>query len=92
MAAYQSSSGEAPALCAEAKNLIVGYLDTVEECDRLHLMLLAARRGNDAAAAEGYRALLQEDKLKLQAARGRLRDHQKAHCPGALRFEGDLTQ
>ncbi len=75
-------------MCEEAKALIIGYLDALEEYDRLHIMFLAARRTNDPEAVEGYRDLLQAAKLKLQTARGRLKDHQEIHnCCISIRLE-----
>jgi len=79
-------------MCEEAKGLIIGYLDELEEYDRLHLMFLAAIRRDDPEAKGGYRDLLREAKLKLQSARGRFQDHQKAHrCCEAIKFEDDFS-
>ena len=91
MAVYDRS-GEAPAMCAEAKDLFVGYLDLLEEHDRLHLMFLAASRRNDPETTEAYRGLLGEARVKLHAVRGQFQDHQKAHnCFEVIHFEDDLN-
>jgi hypothetical protein len=80
-------------MCEEAKALIIGYLDGLEEYDRFHLMFLSAYRRNNPEAMEGYRSLLQETKFKLQAARKRFQNHQKAHdCSEVIRFEDDLRR
>ena len=67
MPVYHEPGAEAPAMCAEAKNLIVGYLDALDYHDRIHPMFLAARRRNDPVALEGYRELLLEAKRKLMS-------------------------
>jgi hypothetical protein len=75
-------------MCEEAKRLFVGYLDTLEEYDRLHLRLLAAQRSNDPEAMEAYGGLLHEAKLKLEAVRVSFQDHQKLHnCAQAVHLE-----
>jgi len=80
-------------VCEDAKYALLKYLDALEEYDRVHLMLLAACRANDAEAAEGYRVLVREAKLKLRAARERFQEHQKAHnCCDAIRLEEEPEQ
>jgi len=80
-------------MCEEARALIIGYLDALEEYDRVHLMVLSARRPNNPEAMEGYRSLLEEAKFKLQAARQQFQDHQKAHnCSEAIRFENHVER
>jgi hypothetical protein len=75
-------------MCEEAKRWIVGYMDALEEYDRLHLMFLAAYRRSDTEAMEGYRGVLQESKLKVQSARARFQDHQQAHnCSEVVHLE-----
>jgi len=75
-------------MCEQGKALITGYLDALEEYDRLHLMFLAAFRSDDREGIEGYRGMVREAKLKLQAARTRFQDHQKAHnCCETIHFE-----
>lgn len=59
--------------------MFVEYLDALEEYDRLHLTLLAARRSKDPEAMEAYHGLLHEAELKLQAVRVSFQDHQKMH-------------
>jgi hypothetical protein len=80
-------------MCEDAKALIIAYLDALEEYDRLHLMFLAAFRRDDPEAKEGYRVLLREAKLRLEAARGRFQDHQLAHhCCETIHFEDSSKQ
>ena len=77
-------------MCEEARALLVAYLDALEEYDRLHLMFLAACRKNDPEGMEGYRSLLREVKLKVQASRGRFQELQKVHnCFEIIHFEDD---
>ena len=77
-----------PGICEEARALIIGYLDGLEEYDRVHLMFLSAYRRGNPEAMEAYRCLLQEAKSKLKAARKRFQDHQKGHdCLAVIRFE-----
>jgi hypothetical protein len=77
-----------PAMCEEAKALIIGYLDRLEDYDRIHLMFISACRRNNPEAIEGYRSLLQEAKCTLQSARKRYQDHQNSHnCSETIHFE-----
>ena len=84
-------TGTVPAMCEKAKVLIVGYLDALEEYDRIHLMFLSAYRRNNPEAIEGYRSLLQETNVKLQAARKRFQNHQASHnCSEVIHLENNL--
>jgi hypothetical protein len=75
-------------MCEEARSLIIGYLDSLEEYDRVHLMLLAAFRREDSEAIQSYRGLLQEVKSKVDIARERFLNHQTAHsCSQAIHFD-----
>jgi hypothetical protein len=77
-------------MCEVAKHLLVGYLDALEEYDRLHLIFLAAYRRNDSEAMEAYRGLLREAKLRIQAARNAFQDHQKVHhCSDVIHLKND---
>ena len=79
-------------MCEEATSLIVRYLDALEECDRVHLMFLAAYRRHDAEATDAYRALLGEVKSKLHSASERFRDHRQRHnCSEVIRLEAEGT-
>jgi hypothetical protein len=83
--------GQASAMCEEARALILGYLDSLEEYDRLQLIFLAAYRRNDNETLEGHRSLLHEAKVTLRAARERFKEHQKSHnCSHAINFGEDL--
>ena len=80
-----------PVMCEEARALIIGYLDGLEEYDRVHLMFLSAYRRGNPEAMEAYRSLLQDAKSKLKAARRQFQDHQKRHdCFAVIRFESSL--
>jgi hypothetical protein len=80
-------------MCEAAKTLITGYLDALEEYDRLQLIFLAAYRRNDEETVEAHRSLLLEAKFKLQAARKRFKDHQVFHnCAQAINFGNDFIQ
>jgi hypothetical protein len=80
-------------MCEEAKERIIECLDAQEQYDRVHLMFLAAYRRNDTEALEGYRNLLREAELSLQAGRERLQRHQKSHnCSAAIRFGEDFRR
>jgi hypothetical protein len=75
-------------MCDEAKALLLSYLDTLEEYDRVHLMLLAHYRRDEIEAADGYRHMLYEVQFKLNAARDQFQRHQQSHgCCEAMRFE-----
>jgi hypothetical protein len=75
-------------MCEEARALIIEYLNASEECDRLHLMFLAAFRRTDPQATEGYCGLLREAKVKLAADRRRFQEHQKVHeCCESISFQ-----
>ena len=75
-------------MCEEAKALLLRYLDALEECDRVHRMVLASTRRHDCQAADGYRLILSDGWLKLGAARSRYRRHQVSHaCSEAVNFE-----
>jgi hypothetical protein len=77
-------------MCEEAKTLIIGYLNASEECDRLHLVFLAASRRTDPQATEGYCGLFREAKVKLEAARRRFQEHPKTHeCCESISFQDD---
>jgi len=82
-----------PAMCEEAKALIIGYLDALEEFDRIHLMFLSAYRRNHPEAMAGYGGLLREAECKMQSARKRFQDHQNAHkCSEIIRFDNNLKR
>jgi hypothetical protein len=56
-------------------------------------MFLAAYRRDDSEALEGYRILLQEARVNLQAGRERIQLHQKSHnCSEAIRFGEDFER
>ena len=75
-------------MCQEAKGLIIGYMDALEQYDRCHLMFLAAYRRNDSEAMAAYSGLLHEAKVEVQAARGRFQDHQEVHkCSEVIHLE-----
>lgn len=77
-------------MCEEAKDLLLGYLDALEECDRIHRMVSASARRDDRQAADGYLAVLSDGRVKLSVARGNYRRHQVFHaCSEALNF-GDF--
>ncbi len=79
-------------MCEEGKALITGYLDALEAYDRRHLMFLAAFRSDDPEGIEGTRGLVHEARLKIQAARGRFQDHQKAHnCCRIIQLEDETS-
>jgi len=75
-------------MCEEARHALIGYLDALEEYDRLHVMLLAAYRAKDAEVIDGYRLLVREAKVKLGAAREQFQTHQRTHrCCEVIRLE-----
>jgi len=77
-------------MCAEAKALIVGYLDALEEYDRIHVMYISAFRRSTPEAVEGYGSLLEEAKVKVHFARKQFQDHQNTHnCSEVIRFDRD---
>lgn len=83
--------GVSRSMCEEAKVLIIECLDAQERYDRIHLMFLAAYKRDDSEALEGYRSLLQEARVNLQAGRERIQLHQKSHnCTEAIRFGEDF--
>ena len=74
-------------MCEEAKDLLLGYLDALEECDRVHRMVVASTRRDDRQAADGYRLILSDGQMKLSVARGNYRRHQVFHaCSEAVNF------
>jgi hypothetical protein len=85
--------GNGPAMCAEAKSLIIGYLDALEEYDRIHVMYISACRRNDSEAVEGYGSLLEDAKFKMHSARKQFQEHQNTHnCSEVIRFDIDLKR
>ena len=79
-------------MCEEAKRLMTGYMDTLEEYDRLHLMFLGASRAKDEAAMDAYRDLLRATSLRTSTARAKFQDHQKTHgCAEAIRMDGAIV-
>ncbi len=80
-------------MCEEARSLMAGYLDALEDYDRLHLIFLAAYRRGDAQAVDNCRQLLQDGKQQLESVRAQFREHGKSHgCTEAIRFDEDLCR
>jgi hypothetical protein len=80
-------------MCAEAKALIIGYLDALEEYDRIHVMYISAYRRSTPEAVEGYGSLLEDAKFKMHSARKQFQDHQNTHnCSEVIRFDRDLRR
>jgi hypothetical protein len=75
-------------MCEKAKALLLGYLDALEEFDRVRRMVLASSRHNDREAADGYRLVLSDGRTKLSVARCHYQQHQVSHaCSDAMNFE-----
>jgi hypothetical protein len=75
-------------MCDDAKDLLLKYLDALEECDRVHSRFISAYRTSDTEAAESYWGLWNETRVKLRAARDDFQAHQKSHgCAEAIKFD-----